>query len=218
MRWLGALQVRWTTPQMAQLRSGNAAGLDDRLLDQALRATIRGEVAGAVPRSDAWERLQGRITAEPGQSVAAPRREPVPTARRWASPGPWGWVMVGRFPQLGVVALLLLVLAGQPRVMDHFALHGRVLATPTAEARNEVRLAVPVPRVNRAEQAINVGEPVAPERTPVQAEEAPVLAPERPTPAQNGGPDGLGWPPRPVHRALVPVWDKEPATQTGRAQ
>src|SRR6476660_2470588 len=62
--------------------------VDDVDVEDALRYTVRAEVAGAAPPSDAWSRLQRRLKQGPPAGVEIspfplPARSPVPPPRPW---------------------------------------------------------------------------------------------------------------------------------------
>jgi hypothetical protein len=133
-------------------------------MDHALRLVVRGEVAGAAPRYDAWQRLQQRIQAEQDRPalIPAPRR-PI-----WAAERPLTGVLLGRFSQLGVAIALLLLMLGDARVLERVSgPQGQLVGTP-AQMRDDGAPVRPVTRVNRADALLN-----APLDAPAPAADTP---------------------------------------------
>jgi len=117
----------------------------------ALRFAIRSKVAGATPRSDAWQRLQQRIAQEAVPPTVVPRYS-------YSRPGivspfsPYSAftrTLLSRFSQLGVALLLLLAVGGDPATLDRLTRPGGRLAHVAAVTQPTPPLPPPV-RVNRA--------------------------------------------------------------------
>jgi hypothetical protein len=134
-------------------REDNAAtgAADDAAMDHALRLVVRGEVAGAAPRYDAWQRLQQRIQAEQDRPALSP-----PALRSaWPFARPMAGVLLGRFSQLGVAAALLLLVLGDARVLERVSgPQGQLVGTP-AQMRDDGAPVRAITRVNRADLLLN---------------------------------------------------------------
>jgi len=122
-------------------------------VEDALRYTLRAEVAGAAPAGDAWGRLQRRLQQE--ESAGADSYAfPLPARPHLPAPRPW-WLAMGilpRFSQLGIAVLLFLLVAGDVNSLDPFVVPSR---TPTAIEHNmdNVSLLLPGPaRISRMER------------------------------------------------------------------
>jgi hypothetical protein len=127
--------------------------MDDADVEDALRYTLRAEVAGAAPAGDAWGRLQRRLQQEasPGAEIFS---FPMPARPYVPPPRPW-WLateILPRFSQLGIAVLLFLLIAGDVNSLDPFVVPSR---TPTAIERSNdnVSLLLPGPaRMSRLER------------------------------------------------------------------
>lgn len=127
--------------------------VDDVEVEDALRYTLRAEVAGAAPPGDAWSRLQRRLQQEAptGAEIYA---FPLPARPHVPPPRPW-WLatsILPRFSQLGIAVLLFLLVAGDVNSLDPFVVPSR---TPTAIEHNmdKVSLLLPGPaRISRMER------------------------------------------------------------------
>ena len=96
MQRLVSIFAGWWEPRARAVDTG---------LDAALHRTLRGVVAGAAPRADAWERLQGRIHEQAG---AKPFRlgGAAPPPAVWGQPWVLGVLAGPRLVQPGLGLLL----------------------------------------------------------------------------------------------------------------
>ena len=135
------------------VRSDSAAtgAAEDAEVDHALRLVVRGEVAGAAPRYDAWQRLQQRIQSEQDRPALSP-----PALRpAWPLDRPMAGALLGRFSQLGVAVALLLLMLGDARVLERASgPRGQLVGAP-AQMRDDGAPVRPIVRVNRADMLLD---------------------------------------------------------------
>ena len=155
--------------------------VDDAAVEDALRYTVRAEVAGAAPTGDAWNRLQRRLQQE-ASAGAEIFSFPVPVRPYMPPPRPW-WLATElrpRFSPLGIAVLRVLLVAGDVNSRDPVVEPSR---TPTAIERgnDNVSLLLPGParmsRLERIEDGINPTTSAPPVTDPAPAGTAVAVAP-----------------------------------------
>ncbi len=152
--------------------------------DVALRLAVRSEVAGATPRSDAWQQLQKRILREAELPAVVPGYgRPTVIISPFSPNGPFTLSVLSRFSQLSMAVLLLLAVLGNPATLEHFTQSAGRLAhvVPVAQMTNPLPLPV---RVNRAAQ----DEATADAQNSIQATQAAIEPDPQPTIVYMTGP------------------------------
>ncbi|MDQ2809112.1 MAG: hypothetical protein M3Z04_19750 [Chloroflexota bacterium] len=139
--------------------------------DNALRFAIRSEVAGATPRSDAWQRLQQRLAHEAlPPSVVLGYGRPVVSVSPFSPYSAFTRNLLSRFSQLGVALLLVLTVVGDPATLDRLTRPGGRLAHVNPVTQQATPLP-PAPRVNRA-ALIDAADAAAEDMPPQTVEES----------------------------------------------
>lgn len=151
------------------------ATVDDADVEDALRYTVRAEVAGAAPAGDAWGRLQRRLQQEASAgaeiySFPLPARPPLPPPRPW-------WLATGilpRFSQLGIAVLLFLLVAGDVNSLDPFVVPSR---TPTAIERSHDNVSLLLPGPARLNRLARIEDGVAPTTSTLPVSDSAPVSP-----------------------------------------
>jgi hypothetical protein len=134
--------------------------VDDADVEDALRYTVRAEVAGAAPAGDAWGRLQRRLQQD-ASAGAEIYSFPLPARPHLPPPRPW-WLATGilpRFSQLGIAVLLFLLVAGDVNSLNPFVVPSR---TPTAIERSHDNVSLLLPGPARLNRLARIEDGVAP--------------------------------------------------------
>lgn len=156
--------------------------VDEADVEDALRYTVRAEVAGAAPAGDAWGRLQRRLQQEAaaGAEIAS---FPLPARPALPAPRPW-WLateILPRFSQLGIAVLLFLLIAGDVNSLDPFVVPSR---TPTAIEQSHENISVLLPGPARLSRLARIEDGFSPTAAapPVDHPAAAGPAPAAPAP------------------------------------
>ncbi|HET7076308.1 MAG TPA: hypothetical protein VFM49_02560 [Chloroflexia bacterium] len=144
-------------------------------VEDALRFTLRAEVAGASPAGDAWGRLQRRLQQESaaGAEIAS---FPLPVRPQVPAPRPW-WLateILPRFSQLGIAVLLFLLIAGDVNSLDPFVVPSR---TPTAIEQSHENVSVLLPGPARLSRLARIEDGFAPTTSATPVNNAAAASP-----------------------------------------
>jgi hypothetical protein len=206
MNWLARiLNMPWS--QRGGEDTVAAEDAEDCGLDTALRHTIRGEVAGATPRSDAWMRLHQRIQQDaPGPAWLYQQAPHVPVQPVWPRRDPFSAVFLTRFTQLGAALMMLLLMLGNLHTLDQV---GALAPTPVALQSASDDTAPPAQTTAHTNRALQILSDPSPTATPIvstavvaprlaikikqAAQAAPDVATVAAAPAPVLRPDGGEW-------------------------